>query len=529
MYAALVASPFFLKIPILGGVYLAVAIAFPPIIWSIFFSVVFHCIPLCTSRKLLRKKMIEMEQYLSLCEISNDEFDKLFEETDYGVCDYKVVGSAGDGFGFFPSQGSNTHLGENRSVLTQDIDLNIFMNKLKPTKNNLIAVPGAEGFTWIKITEQEKEELKDPVLLASLTPASDNSGYFLSAARISREATKYFPKDNGQTQVIEHFPALTVVTEALGPNGNQAYEVDYAFALRYQDWPDAAAEWITRRRYGIDERTVELIASRGCYLVHKQCGHDNVQHEHDFDWRYTFASAEADLFHYHRDKLALKLSFVILKFLIKMSMKRPGMLEGLIASPWICYLINIAKNTTDNELPALRTYHLKTVFLWMAEEETDLDYYTIKENETLDKVFMKMVESYLTYISSGFLPNYFMRHRNMLAGSRYKAKDLVDAEKLLKQIYRRPVAFIKTKFETQFFNKKTVVTILLICIGAFAALQTARSFINDSDTSSSTSVNLAPNSDDSYDFSSKYFTTKYLDFLHSLCASVVGCNETLFY
>ncbi|XP_067946923.1 uncharacterized protein [Watersipora subatra] len=165
----------------------------------------------------------------------------------------------------------------------------------------------------------------------------------------------------------------------------------------------------------------------------------------------------------------------------------------------------------------------------MAEEKTDLDYYTIKGNETLDKVFMKMVESYLICISSGFLPNYFMRHRNMLAGSRYKAKDFVDAKKLLIQIHRRPVVFIKTNFETQFFNKKTLATIMLIYLGAFAALQSARSFINDSDTSSSTSVNLTPNSDDTYDNSSKYFTTKYLDFLHSLCASVVGCNETLLY
>ena len=51
-----------------------------------------------------------------------------------------------------------------------------------------------------------------------------------------------------------------------------AYQVDYAFALRYPNWPDEAAEWITRDRAGLDKVTVCNIASRGCYLVHKPCG-----------------------------------------------------------------------------------------------------------------------------------------------------------------------------------------------------------------------------------------------------------------
>ena len=49
-------------------------------------------------------------------------------------------------------------------------------------------------------------------------------------------------------------------------------QVDYAFALRYQYWPEIAEEWLTRRRFGLDHVTVSQIASRGCYLVHKSCG-----------------------------------------------------------------------------------------------------------------------------------------------------------------------------------------------------------------------------------------------------------------
>lgn len=54
-------------------------------------------------------------------------------------------------------------------------------------------------------------------------------------------------------------------------------------------------------------------------------------HEHDLDWRLTFASAEADLFHYHRDKKALKMAFVILKFLIKYETRQQGFWDKCFA------------------------------------------------------------------------------------------------------------------------------------------------------------------------------------------------------
>ena len=65
------------------------------------------------------------------------------------------MGSARDGFGFFPSQGSNKHLLEKSSVLTQDIDLNIFINTINVKRENLIPIPGIKGFTWIRFSEQE--------------------------------------------------------------------------------------------------------------------------------------------------------------------------------------------------------------------------------------------------------------------------------------------------------------------------------------------------------------------------------------
>ena len=45
---------------------------------------------------------------------------------------------------------------------------------------------------------------------------------------------------------------------------------------------------------------------------------------HAHDCRFTFSAAEADLFHYHRDKKALKLAYIALKFLIKLDTGNKG-------------------------------------------------------------------------------------------------------------------------------------------------------------------------------------------------------------
>ena len=70
-----------------------------------------------------------------------------------GISDIKLVGSANDGFGFFASIGSNKHLLQRKSVLTQDIDLNIFLNTIQVTEENLIPCAGGPGFTWIRLSQ----------------------------------------------------------------------------------------------------------------------------------------------------------------------------------------------------------------------------------------------------------------------------------------------------------------------------------------------------------------------------------------
>ena len=73
-----------------------------------------------------------------------------------------------------------------------------------------------------------------------------------------------------------------------------------------------------------------IVLANSHHIIHislkiTDIGHCSEHHEND--WRFTFASAKADLFHYRCEKKALKLAFVILKFLIKYEQQEQGFCE----------------------------------------------------------------------------------------------------------------------------------------------------------------------------------------------------------
>lgn len=94
---------------------------------------------------------------------------------------------------------------------------------------------------------------------------------------------------------------------------------------------------------------LDSIRAAGCYVVHKHCAGNHLCH--DFDWRITFAQAESKLFEYHSNKAALKLCYVIIKFAVKQF-----------------------SQVKKRNYPALKSYHLKTVILWIAEQSEKLPY-----------------------------------------------------------------------------------------------------------------------------------------------------------
>ena len=59
-------------------------------------------------------------------------------------------------------------------------------------------------------------------------PLSESTEFYLSGALFNQEALKFFElaRANSPTaQLVQRFPALTLQTQAMGPNGRQLYEV----------------------------------------------------------------------------------------------------------------------------------------------------------------------------------------------------------------------------------------------------------------------------------------------------------------
>ena len=74
----------------------------------------------------------------------------------------------------------------------------------------------------------QAEKVADPVIKNSLFRECRHKDYFISAAGISLEASKYFKTSDStqpRSEIVEKFPAMTLKTNSVGPNGNQKYEV----------------------------------------------------------------------------------------------------------------------------------------------------------------------------------------------------------------------------------------------------------------------------------------------------------------
>ena len=78
------------------------------------------------------------------------------------------------------------------------------------------------------MVDLQRDGIVDPIIRESLfeTPGTDK--IVLSAARLFHSAAKFFngdETDDGNTRLVEHFPALTLKRREEGPNGEQTYEV----------------------------------------------------------------------------------------------------------------------------------------------------------------------------------------------------------------------------------------------------------------------------------------------------------------
>jgi len=148
----------------------------------------------------------------------------------------------------------------------------------------------------------------------------------------------------------------------------------------------------------------------------------------------------------------------------------------------------------------------------MAEQETNLDMYRIQGNKDLGKVFMTLLNRYFDCVKERNLPNYFMRDRNMLAGSRYEERDFTNALTTLRRIRMQPTYIIAVNFERQFINKKTMIGLTALAAGLYFLVLVAK-YSNEivTNTSNDAAFTTTKMNDDAH-----WFTNRYLTYLESL-------------
>lgn len=375
-----------------------IAILTPVLIFALFRFIGGHWLVNWHLRKTSR--------YLDFCRLP-PEYAKSLLPSDTTKWHYQLAGSSADhGFGFFPLLSANSGIFPwSNTILVQDVDINVFYKPLCISMEDLIPTfPGhcnvvINGFT------------QDAFLQDCIIKCGSHS--LLSGKLISQKIGKGF----AGRDIEYNYPAITLKAVLDGPRGKFRFDSDIVFGIKIPDIAEVACDWFARVKDVFPYQLLNGIKSVGCYIVHKHCSGYHLTH--DFDWRLTFAEAESKLFEYHANKRALKLCYVVIKFAIKQFSR-----------------------VKKKSYPALKSYHLKTVILWIAEQNEKLpfDMYAIESNKTLGALLLHIISTYRQHIYNGHLQHYFIKNINILEP--YGVEDRTAAMHLLDEFKMKPLSII---------------------------------------------------------------------------------------
>lgn len=92
--------------------------------------------------------------------------------------------------------------------------------------------------------------------------------------------------------------------------------------------------------------------------------------------------------------------------------------------------------------PALKSYHLKTVILWIAEQSEKLPYdmFTIDSNKTQGGLLLHIISTYRQHIFQGHLKHYFLKDNNIL--NPHGVEERTAAMHLLDEFKMKPPAIV---------------------------------------------------------------------------------------
>ena len=314
-------------------------------------------------------------------------------------------GSVMEGYGFFSDEITGTE---------QDIDVMVSPKLLNVQEMDIDDRHAPVGFVWVKLhnvlprVETLKSALFEVLKKGNEQFVSANAIYhhFLTTAQSSSD---------DDFNVVQNEPAITLKAKDKQKYGYMGV-IDLAVSLRFSKWPTVAEEWLNRGSRDsllLSVGTIQKIARAGCHLVYKPSG---LSDDPELDWRFSFSKAEKTLLQYHNDKHALKLCYIMLRYVYKKYFK-PRLINKKV----------------------LASYYLKTTFLWLAETDSGFDYYNV-DDRRLGSLFLFMTKSLTDAYKKRVLSHYFIHHWNLLWG--FSKEEVQQVTDLLEELSQSPKDYI---------------------------------------------------------------------------------------
>ena len=161
--------------------------------------------------------------------------------------------------------------------------------------------------------------------------------------------------------------------------------LDLVFSIKHPKWPDVASAWIHRKPRFISDDIIQKAISEGCHLVQKP--HPTSKNPHS-EWRFSFSVAERILINNWTNK-----------------------------QMYVYHILRMVKNSIteiacgeDKEKTSLRTYHFKTMMLWISEEMSHTFWDQTSVKGLVDHILLRMIWQ----IRSKCFPHYFIEGNNLM-------------------------------------------------------------------------------------------------------------------
>ncbi|XP_052800448.1 uncharacterized protein LOC128231527 isoform X1 [Mya arenaria] len=201
---------------------------------------------------------------------------------------------------------------------------------------------------------------------------------------------------------------------------------DLVPAFKFGDWPRPAAEWKTRNRQWPSEEIVQKVLECGCHIVSKRPLFSDL----NGDPANEDNSPESD-----KTNTFFRLSFSRCELLLA---------KSLTESQKYCWRVLKAyqKKYLCTEPKVLASYHWKNVVFWVSEE-TDPSFWT--EDNVLFGV-CKALDFMIKCLRERFIPVYFVRYENLIAGCKHEAIEEALATVIL--IRKNPIEYLQLFIES---------------------------------------------------------------------------------